>query len=164
MSIWSLHLQRDNGTVVIVNGQSAPFGIKLPLPFVNNLDLSSLAQLSKIPGGTSIYYFPLISGGPRRSAKQLINQVKLWPRVWDGDLTVLYCTSAAAGMFFFLFPQRLQRAFCLLIPLLRMLNRTLENCIQIAGALIVWQPGMRLASFTKKQKTNINFRSDTACF
>lgn len=47
----------------------------------------------------NIYYFPLISGGPRRSAKQLNSQGKLLSSVWD-DLSVLYCTSGARGLFF----------------------------------------------------------------
>lgn len=45
--------------------------------FPLNLFLACLVQTSKIPRGLNIYYFLLILGRLRRSAKQLINQVKL---------------------------------------------------------------------------------------
>lgn len=66
------------GILTIVNGQTALHRMrKLPLPFVSNLVLSCFIQLLKTPRGMSIYYFLLISRRPSRSAKQLINQVKL---------------------------------------------------------------------------------------
>lgn len=123
MKVWNLYLLRVIDMLVIVNGQTVLHRIrKLPLPFVSKLVLSYLVQFSKTPRGISIYYFPLISGRPRRSAMQLITQVKLLPRVWDEDLSVLYCTSGAWGLFF---SQRLQRAFCLMIQRLGLL----ESCI-----------------------------------
>lgn len=59
MKVWNLYMLRVICTLVFVNGHTVLNRIRnLPLPSVSHLDLSCLVQLSKIPRGMSIYYFP----------------------------------------------------------------------------------------------------------